>query len=342
MSKLSAIALLAVLAMTGASPVLAAAGAGCKGKMFNPISDPNWDYAFPISVAGVSFGKGSNPPLMTMPPICVCPGYFGIPAVGIGITYWNPKYIAEVARDPMCLSSLGGMKLANTFDMEASEQQPAGLAEAGTSNGNTARMQTHWYQYPLFVMLDMFASFCGNSSTGFNLAWMSEIDPTHQNDVWGAIFSPEGALFANPIAQAACAIDSVAAQVYYPLDAMFWCAGSWGSVYPFTGNAPAHSSSQASNGLLLSKFLAKQFRVGAMLSTIGPANYCNSSPSPVWYKTQFRLNQVYPTRVNGVRGPVYAGQSEFVWGLAPPANMPTKEGSNYLIWNGQQCCLTFW
>jgi conjugal transfer pilus assembly protein TraU len=317
----------------------------CSGRFFNPITDPNWDYAFPISVAGIEIGGslGGNPPLMDISPICVCPGFLGIPAPGIGVTYWNPKYIAEIERSPMCFSSLGGLKLGDMFDMEASEQMATGSINVKEgSKGNVTRMQAHWYQYPLYALMEMFAEFCGNSSTGFNLAWLTEVDPTHQNDVWGAIYAPEAGLFSGLLANAACAADSTAAAVAWPLDPLFWCVGSWGPGYPMTGNAAVTNSPMAANGLVLAKFLEKQFRSGAMLATIGPGAKCSSHYSAVWFKTQLAINQIWPVRGNNVMSKVFPGKSEFTWGLNPPAHQPTNESGYYLLWNGQQCCLTLW
>jgi hypothetical protein len=187
-------------------------------------------------------------------------------------------------------------------------------------------------------MLDILTSLkCTDSHTDFTLAWMTPIDPTWQNDLWGAVFNPEGALFANPIAQAACAVDAISSAFYYPIDSMFWCAGSWGSVYPLTGNGQVQNSDQATNGLVLSKFIAKESRVGALLATTGPQNTCSAGFTPVWIKTQYRVDEIGPVITRG--DPVYIGQTEFKWGLAPSANYPTHESSEYLLWNGEQCCI---
>lgn len=336
--------LLSVMSLLAALGLSTGAEALCSGRFFNPITDPNWDYAFPISIAGVRTGKsmGGDPPMMRMSPVCTCPGHLGIPAVGIGITYWNPKYIAEVERDPMCMSSLGGIKLGAMFDMESSEQQPTASLNTKDSKGNVTRMQAHWYEYPLYAMLELFTEFCGNSSTGFNLAWISEVDPTHQSDIWGAIFAPEAALFGGLLANAACAADSIAATVAWPLDPLFWCVGAWGPAYPMTGNATVSNSAMAVNGVVLAKFMEKQYRAGAMLATIGPLAKCRSHYTPVWFKSQLAINQIYPVRTNKVKSKIFPGKSEFTWGLWPPANRPTKESSYYLLWNGQQCCLTIW
>ena len=57
------------------------------------------------------------------------------------------------------------------------------------------------------------------------------------DDTLSLFVNPEAALFGNPIAQFACIADAIAAEVHLPLDILFWCAGSHGSIYPFTGSA---------------------------------------------------------------------------------------------------------
>jgi len=75
------------------------AAGSCHGSFFNPITDPNWGNLFPITILGVSLGGGHNPPTLYEPPICICPSrILGIPMIGIGITFWEPLYIAEVQR----------------------------------------------------------------------------------------------------------------------------------------------------------------------------------------------------------------------------------------------------
>ena len=47
--------------------------------------------------------------------------------------------------------------------------------------------------------------------SSFDIAYVTEIDPLWQDDVLTALINPEVALFANPIAQVACAADCGAA-----------------------------------------------------------------------------------------------------------------------------------
>lgn len=308
--------------------------AACHGRLFNPLSDIDWNSAFPITVGGVRIGPNSNPPLMKMSPICLCPGRLGIPSPGIGITFWQPLYLAEIERTPGCFSSLGGLNALPGFEMMASEQ----ATDSGDSGGQTSRMQVHFYQYPAFAVMNLFTQFACLSLSGFDLAYMTELDPTWQSDVWAAVFSPESSLFSHPLAQMACAVDAAAATIAHPLDPLFWCAGHNGSVYPLAGNTSHGNSEFQRNGQILAKYLARQARVGIQWQTIGPTAMCSAHPNPIWVKSQYRINQSYPIVRKGK--PVSVGSM----GLAqfPPAtNYPTRESTVNFIWQGTQCCLRF-
>ena len=330
LSKLLVLLVFAVSSASSFAEDPTGAANGCNGTFFNPITDTDWNNMFPITIMGAQFGGGQNPPLMYEPPICVCPSIFGIPSPGIGITFWEPLYVAEIERTPGCMSSLGGVMVLPGFSTLQSEQ--ANRIEAG---GPSSRMQLHWYEYPVISMLDIFKSIACWGISGVDLAYITEVDPTWQDDLWAAIFAPESILFANPIAQASCSIDAIAASLDFPFDAMFWCAGTWGSVYPFSGNSGHTNSNFTSNNLILSKFLARQSRLGLQFQTIGPDAMCYSHPNPIWLKSQYRINQVAPTARKGP--PVVIGSPAVV--QSPPiANYPTRESSVNLIWQGQQCC----
>lgn len=310
----------------------------CTGQFFNPMSDPDWNNIFPITIAGAQMTSGGNTvtPLMAMmPPVCTCPTIFGFPMVGIGITYWQPMYISELERRPGCLSSLGGVSvLGGSYALLHSEQS--------TSYDNTGkaanRMQVHWYEYPLFAMLDMMKSVaCVSGTSGVNLAYITEVDPLWQDDAWGAVFTPEAALFSNPVATAACAFDSTTASLGLPMDVMFWCAGTWGNLYPLTGNSSHTGDPFNMNNQLQGKFIARSHRMGLMWQTIGPTAICSAHPNPVWVKSQYRFNQVAPIPRKGRA--VVTGDLGKLFQYPPVTNAPTQEHTTNLIWQGQQCCL---
>lgn len=329
----------ALLLAFGAAPSSASIvpPAVCVGDIFNPLTDPDWNNFFPLTIAGAVITNGTNPrptPLMAaMPPVCVCPTIFGIPFIGIGITYWQPMYVSEIERRPGCLSSLGGVNVLQSYTLLHSEQS----TNHGTAGKTANRMQVHWYEYPLFGMLDIMKSVsCTAAASGFNLAYVTEIDPLWQDDVWGAIFTPEAAIFANPAATLACAVDTVAAAAGIPMDVMFWCAGAWGNVYPLTGNSSHSGDPYTMNNQIQAKFIARSHRMGLSWQSIGPTAICSPHPNPVWVKTQYRYNQVAPFARRG-KAVTTGDTAKLQW--PPVTNAPTQEHTTNLIWQGQQCCL---
>jgi conjugal transfer pilus assembly protein TraU len=305
----------------------------CTGQFVNPITHVDWNNMYPITIAGarLSASTGTNPPLMdAMPPVCVCPTIFGIPLVGIGITYWSPQHLVEIENRPGCLSTLGGINVLPRFSMLTSE-----MTGAGADDGQTSHMQIHSYFYPVFEMLDMMESMYCRNPGNFDLGYMTEIDPTWQDDLWAAVFAPESGLFANPVAQAACAVDAAAAEVYAPLDALFWCQGTWGATYPLTGNSGHMNNGHAQNNQVLSKFLSRNARLGLEWQTIGPTAICFSHPNPILIKSQYRYNQVLPMPRRG--RPVVGGGSG-LFQFPPVSNLPTQEFTATVIWQGKQCC----
>lgn len=311
----------------------------CNGRIFNPVTDTDWNNIFPITVMGMRYstGSGSTAPLMDMmPPICVCPTYLmGMPFFGIGVTYWEPSYISEIERRPGCLSSLGGISILPQYSMLASEQAQS------SPNGSktTSRMQVHWYEYPIMSLIDYFADLICRTPSGVALAYLTELDPYWQNDILASIASPEDVLFANPVAQFACSIDAVSSTLGYPLDPLFWCAGAWGSVYPMSGNSSIAGDPFTTNNQIQAKFLARNHRVGVMFQTIGPSAICFSHINPIWVKSQYRYNQVAPIPRYGRA--ITTGDYGRALTFPPVTNIPSQEHSINLIWQGQQCCVRF-
>lgn len=309
-----------------------AVGEACHGRFLNPITDINWNLVFPIKVAGVPIsGGGSNEsPLAITSPVCVCPGHiFGIPTAGIMMTFHEPLYIEEVARNAGCMASIGGVSVMEGYHNEDTEHKEG--------KGSVSRWQIHWYQYPVFSILKLFQNLTCVSGGGFALGYMTEIDPTWQNDLWGSIMSPESVLFANPIAQAACIADAVSSTFQFPLDAEFWCAGTWGSVYPFTGNSNVDVGADQSAENVGAKFMAKLARVGMLWDTVGQWAMCSPVPNPIWVKSEFTIDPVYPMIRHGMGMPI--GAAPAVYLNIPPQQYPSMENINQVIFQEQQCCI---
>lgn len=317
-------------------PVISMADtANCHGKFLNPISDINWTMVFPISIAGVRVDmpdESPESPLGRASPMCVCPSHFGgWPSPGFMVTFHEPMFIEEISRDPGCFSTIGGVKALGGFDSEATDMKE--------DTDNSSRWEVHWYAYPVFKILQIFQDLICASSHGFALTYVSEVDPTWQNDEWGAVFSPESVIFANPLAQSACMVDAVTSTFNYSLDPLFWCAGSWGGVYPFTGNANASQGRIQSAELVGAKAIARLAREGMLWDTVGPWAMCSPVPNPIWVKSEFSVDPVYPMISHGYG--LAIGASPTVRMLLPPQSYPSFENISQVIFQEQQCCIRF-
>jgi len=243
--------------------------------------------------------------------------------------------MVEAASQPMCMSSLGGVEILSGY-----QGQRAGTWNRNEKENSIGR-QVHWYDYPLFAMINgSIDNSCGTTNS-FDSIWMTEVDPTWQNDAWANItVHPEAVLFNNPVAQAACSADSIAADYAYPLDPLFWCTGSTGVMYPWTKHVFAETTTGETDMLAITRFLAKQHRIGALLGTVSPAAQCGSFYSPLWIKNQYRIDPVGPFPVNS-GSPIYPGKHRSRWRGLMPGTVPSTEYMDVLIWRAVQCCVNF-
>ncbi|AOV18843.1 hypothetical protein BJI67_15885 (plasmid) [Acidihalobacter aeolianus] len=309
------------------------ASIACHGKFFNPVSDPNWNDGYPITVAGASIGGNSNPPMMHENAICSCPTPYG-QMPGVGITYWQPSYLAEVERTGGCFASLGGKELFPNYEELDSGQQISGDMTKG--NPGNVFMNVHWYKYPLFAVMDLFSGLACRMVGGFDLADMTEVESSWNVAGWSSITNPIGILFANPVGQVSCIPDAIASSLGYPLDLEFWCGGTTGVVYPLNGMAQASNGPDDTNMHDLYKYMLRDSGVGLLLATIGPWATCHPAYLPQWIKSQYRIDPVGPIPLKG--SPIVVGETPFRWDGHPPAVTPVDTSNTFLIWVGTQCC----
>ena len=168
-----------------------------------------------------------------------------------------------------------------------------------------------------------------------DLAYLTELDPLWDDDEKSAILNPEGLLFGNPLAQAACVADCVAASTHLPRNELFWCGGCQGSLYPFTGTVTEHMGGVQASLLLTQRMMAKLHREFLLWSTSGKESLCHKTFCPLIKKTQYRTQMIYPL-VTQRCDPL--GRSEVPWqaGREYP-----DQGSDFgfLIWRKRDCCL---
>lgn len=143
----------------------------------------------------------------------------------------------------------------------------------------------------------------------------------------GNVFAQAGQVF-NPL-------DVVASAAKTSVDALFWCAGSQGSMYPFNGWVSNESSPLQSSVLVSERMAFKLHRQGQIMESVGEdKKVCFEYPSPIIPKTRWRYQMVnmYPD----VAQCHPFGRTVMRWetGRNPPN---TKKNYGYLLWRKRNC-----
>ncbi len=304
----------------------------CGGRFPNPITDICWSCLFPLYVGPVPLGPKNESSFEAPPPLaCGCPApppVFYRP--GVGISYWEPARVSEVVRTPFCSPTLNGAILG-AFPV------PAGTNSKDKNVHKKAFYHVHWIQYPVLNWLGMALTqgACFINET-FDIAYLSELDPLWDEDELSFLINPEAALFANPLAQAACAADTVKAAIDgFGIDALFWCSGSQGSLYPLSGNHAGHVGGVDSSLALTHSMIFKLHRQSQAMDTSTTAAMCTNIPQPIMRKNQYKQQMLYPIP-QSLKG-YGLGAPSTVWGMGK--EFPYKgEDFSYLLWRRRKCC----
>lgn len=307
------------------------ADAACEGGFVNPITDICWKCVFPISIGSVSVGGAGDVPDTDNPsmPLQICPAPPPLfKRIGLAIGFWEPMALTDVTRSPGCLVNLGGI----SFNLGKVGQGTAGHGDKETTG---AFYHVHWYKYPLTYWLNIITSLGCLEAGDMDIAYLSELDPTWVDSSLTTILNPEAVVFANPIAQGACAADAIASGFHLPVDALFWCAGSHGSMYPFNGWISNEISPLQASVLVSEKMAFKLHRQGMILESIGKDNaVCQQYPSPILPKSRWRYQMVNRFPDTAQCHPM--GRSVMRWEVGH--NSPdSKKNFGYLLWRKRNC-----
>lgn len=258
-------------------------------------------------------------------PICVCAGV--PPKFGIKVTFFEPTRLVDVTRIPYCLVGLGGISVGtNTVRKHGTVR-----TKEDTSRGSFYNV--HWYIYPLIYWLELLTDFECVEKSRFDVAYMTEFDPTWNDDEWSWIQNPEAGFFAFPAVQLACVADCLAASNNTPINKLFWCAGCQGSLYPFSGFVEHHVGGLQASSLLVTRIIAKFHRLG-VAKGYKPDEFCKGHFEPRIMKTLYKSQLVYP--VSATCQPL--GTSGALWGAF--TSFPYKgEDFCYLVWKKKKCCM---
>jgi len=315
--------------------------AKCQGKFVNPITDICWSCVFPITLGGMKITTGSEDTKNPHRLICSCPRPpIPINVPGTPVSFWEPVRLVDVTRTPYCMVNLGGFKITGQAD------SPKSAGSVSTKGGGSTRSlkhsfyQVHWYMYPIIYWLELLTDFAclekPNIQDAVEKFYLTELDPFWDDDETSFIINPEAVLFGNPIAQAACVADCLAASSGFPLDPLFWCGGCQGSLYPFTGSISAYVGGVQASLLATQRMIAKLHRELFLWGYAGEAALCGRYPMPIILKSQYKTQMVYPIPVTNGCQPL--GRSEIFWGAGKEFSYK-GEDFGYLIWRKRNCCL---
>jgi len=350
------VGLLCVVALLLIGPAVTEAYCPSSNIFEQTFSKTCWECIFPMSLIGVTVfnlsedsvrpAVGPGISAIYPPQLCGCicfTPYICVPGLPFGA--FMPSHLLEVVRNPLCFPSLNGATLGSdpTFInrglVDVSQDDPA---------LKMSYYHVHFIIFPLWAMLgtgiDYLCAMATSMGNPLDIAYLSEVDPAWDDDPLSLLLFPEAFLFANPVATAACAVDSVAASFGYPLDPLFWCAGSFGNIYPPSGFTSGSYSGQIKPAaLVVTRVLAKLARFGAELYWAADGSaICTDIPTFLMVKSQYKFQLLYPiadstsNNVTSCCSPI--GRTQLMWGMA--STYPV-DGDDFvfLLWKLQRCCL---
>lgn len=296
------------------------------------LTDICWSCIFPIKISGLATGGGTIPDSASDKVVCLCDDPLGLPKPGLVTGMWAPSHLIEVIRKPGCSPVLGG----TTLPLGSFRQQGT-HGEGSYDAADLAFYHYHYYAFPIMQMLDMFLDgHCQKESyLDFDLMFASELDPTWQNDELAFFAHPESAAVAFPEAISACMTDAISASKQSPIDSLFWCAGSWGHLYPLSGHTLAMGSLAENTSHLATRSIASAHRRGLLQRTIGDQALCGPVIEPMLIKSQYKMGMFFP--IPETQSTHHIGEHTFLWG---ESNMIPAVGEDavYILWRWQDCC----
>lgn len=304
----------------------------CQGKFANPVTDICWSCMFPMTLGGrQTMDEEQEDTPNPEGFLCSC---MTEPTIGVKTAFWEPVRRVDVTRTPYCFVSLGGMTI------DTGIHAPEGEVRLKSDNTKSSSYQVHWYVDPALYYLElMLDDPCVDSGT-FDIGYITEVDPSWQDDELTMLLEPETFLFSNPVAQAACAGDCVLSSTGFGSNELFWCAGCQGSLYPMNGHVQAHVSHVQASSLIVQRMTAKLHRQFLMEGSSGERGLCGNYMEPVMDKTNYKYQMIYPIpqteKING-RCCQPFGRTTAIWGAGK--SYPYKgEDFAYMIFRKKNCC----
>ncbi len=332
-------------------------GAECRSEFPNVVTDICWKCLFPVRIGGrvvmnsgsmpdcISSGTGNSDDFNPDEYICSCDNSRGGKDRGIYVSFWEPARVVEVIQKPGCFPFLFGLDFGETFAPYGAYGTRGRGREA--EEGGKAFFNVRYYSFPLMWLMDLLegGDYCTDWLNEIDLFYFTEVDPLWNDDELSAYVIPEAKIFGNEIAQAVCSVDCLkVGAAGFPSNLFFWCAGCWGSLYPFTGNTTVQDSPVRVSSLLALRIVARLARLpvppAIEYDSSSAGAKCGGIVRPFLKKSQYKLSTIFPVPETKGRCCHSVGASPFLWG--EHRNIPgAGEHHSYLLWRKRNCCLKF-
>lgn len=335
---LKKILILATLAIVAFSPrLLLASATTCEGKFPDPIRDYCWSCVFPLKIAGVNIPliRNQEDKSTNVDNVCTCGSGLDM-VVGLNTSFWEPTTLVDVVRKPFCLAGLGGIDMGNVISSPPHGRSRIG----GGAVTESAFYHVHWYINPIMFWLDLAVDNTCVDKMGFDVAYMTELDPLWNDEELTTILSPDVFLFANPVAQLACTADCLTATAGFPISAQYWCAGCQGGIFPLTGTVRHHTGMVNSTALILQRFTHKAHRELMIWGASGRDGACYKYPKYLMDKTDYKFTMTFPSPQRKIAGKCCQpfGRTTALWGSMK--EIPYKgEDAVYQLFRKRDCCV---
>lgn len=296
--RMALVAAVAALGAVAASPALASTP-GCVGKMWNPLADLDFRLMGGIRLPGWPIMQDpdhlKDPPKHQAEAVCFCKN--GMKSgMGIGLEFWMPSYINDMARQSGCLGFLGGTNILPGFISQSSGQEYN--FHAPGKDGIT-NMQVHWaYADVTAIAGKSLFEKCDAVTGSMTIAYMTEPDFIFQNDVYSVVMTPQASILAAApiLSQMTCGFEAIANTLGGWQD---WGVCAWkGSRLPYSGSAIAKDSAQVSNMDITVKYLSRSSLLGTTMRTMGKDVTCKPKYSPFYDPFQHRYQWSYPSKAS--------------------------------------------
>lgn len=288
----------------------------CPNKFPDFINDICWSCMFPFRVFGANLMGGLNEDFDTdanSKPWCACLTSLKI---GTPVSFWEMSYIVDVHTQPGCLPTLAGMRLPVTW-----VDDQYGVVQHQKDRTTQAFMNSAYYVSPMMYLLEAVLDDTCSDRSAFDVGWTSEFDPTWSDDELALIKMPISFAFGTLPAIMAAGPDALAAMTGFPLNDVFWQAGSWGPIYPLTGSVATYHSREQMSRLEVTKMLAEAHAMREMAGLFSKgsgrsyacepgeagcdgdtttAAMCAGSPFDmppqlIMKKKQYKMQRIFPT-----------------------------------------------